>query len=80
MVWRSASACVEERAEPRFVEEELHVARITGELGADPLQRDALGEPRDARVLGQIDLAHPAGGERADQQIAAEPVHLLRNH
>ena len=68
---------VDERRHASLVEERLDELRVSGEVGADALDHQLLGEARDPRLLRQKHLAHPALGEAAQQDVAPE---LFRFH
>ena len=62
---------VEQRADPRLVEEHLDDPRIVGELGAQPLDHDLLLEAGHRGLAREVDLGHAADREPAEQRVAA---------
>lgn len=74
---------LQQRREPRLVEEHVHEIGALRVLGQDALQHDELLEalePGDAR---QVDLGHAADGQAAEHLVAAESTpgsEELRDH
>ena len=63
---------LEARGDPRFVEEHLSQLRAVGQVREDPLERDDLYEALDAAPLGDVEPAHAALAEQAEQPVTAE--------
>jgi len=62
----------EGRANPRFVAEHGHEARVLRELGQDTLDREALREPAWAGAMRNVDLCHAPEPKPVAKQIRPE--------
>ncbi len=62
---------VEGRKEPGFLLQPRDPLGVVGKTGRKELERHPAAEPR---VLGQVDLAHPAGTELAQHLVVAEEL------
>src|SRR5262249_14767718 len=60
----------EVRGEPRLVEEHLDELLLLAQMRKDALDRDALLEPLDPPVLGDVHLGHAARREALDDLIS----------
>ena len=68
---------VQRRGHRRFAQQ-LCASVGSGERGiGDPLERDPAAE---ARILGQVDDAHPAGAQALDDPVRAYPRLHVREH
>ena len=63
---------LEARGDARLVEEHLAQLFAVSEMRLDAFQRDDLDEALDPAALGDVEAAHPALAEQAEQLVAAE--------
>jgi len=71
---------VDDRGEPRFLEEHLHESPLVGQRRQDAFEDDPAREAADALLTGEVDLGHTSLGEGFDDLVLADPSPLGLGH